>query len=311
MRLVQSVSAAVAASSLLLLAACGSDDASAAGASSPSSSGEGVSVVASTDVYGAIVSAIAGDDVEVTSIIDDPSADPHSYEANTRTQLAVADADLVVANGGGYDDFMGTLLSSSDSQATVIDVVELSGREAEAEAAGEELNEHVWYDLEAVAKLSEQLVSSLSTVDPDHAGDYEARGAEFAGQVQGLIDAEAEARPGTQGAGVAITEPVPDYLLDALGAENRTPEEFSEAIEEGGDVAPAVLQETLDLFSGGQVAALVYNEQTTGAETEQVLAAAEAAGVAVVPVTETLPEGEDYVTWMQANIDAVSAALSA
>ena len=314
MRIVPSISAAVAASSLLLLSACGgSDDAAAAGtagSSAPASSADGVSVVASTNVYGDIVSAIGGDDVEVTSVISDPSADPHSYEADTRTQLAVSDADLVIANGGGYDDFMQTLLSSSDSKAQVIDVVELSGREAEAEAAGEELNEHVWYDFETVLKLSDEVVSSLSAIDPDHASDYAANGADFSEQVQGLIDSEAADQPKTSGAGVAITEPVPGYLLDALGAENRTPEEFSEAIEEGGDVAPAVLQETLDLFTGGQVKALVYNEQTTGPETEQVLSAAEAAGVAVVPVTETLPEGEDYVSWMQSNIDAVAAALS-
>ena len=311
MRIVPSASAVVAASSLLLLTACGgSDDAAAAGSSAPASSGGGVSVVASTNVYGDIVSAIAGDAVQVTSVIEDPSADPHSYEADTRTQLAVADADLVIANGGGYDDFMDTLLSSSDSKAQVIDVVELSGRESEAEAAGEELNEHVWYDFETVVKLSEEVVSSLSEIDPDNADTYEANGTQFADEVQGLIDSEAEQQASTSGAGVAITEPVPGYLLDALGAENRTPEEFSEAIEEGGDVAPAVLQETLDLFTGGQVKALVYNEQTTGPETEQVLTAAEGAGVAVVPVTETLPEGEDYVSWMQSNIDAVAAALS-
>jgi len=312
MRIVQWGSAAVAASSLLLLSACGSDDAAAPGSSaSASSSTDGVSVVASTNVYGDIVSAIAGDDVEVTSIISDPSADPHSYEADTRTQLAVSDADLIIANGGGYDDFVGTLVDASGSSAPVIDVVELSGREAEAEAAGEELNEHMWYDFETVLTLSDEIVSSLSEIDPDNADDYEANGADFAEAVQGLIDSEAEQQPSTSGAGVAITEPVPGYLLDALGAENRTPEEFSEAIEEGGDIAPAVLQETLDLFTSGQVKALVYNEQTTGPETEQVLSAAEAAGVAVVPVTETLPDGEDYVSWMQNNLDAVSAALSA
>ena len=308
MRTIRMGAALAAASSLLLLSACGSDDDSAA---ADSSSDGGVSVVASTNVYGDIVSAIAGDDVEVTSIIDDPSADPHSYEANTRTQLAISEADLIVENGGGYDDFVDTMISASDSDAPVVNAVELSGREAEAEAAGEELNEHVWYDLETVEKLADELVSQLSDIDPDNADTYEANGADFAEQLQALVTAEEEARAATEGAGVAITEPVPGYLLDALGAENRTPEEFSEAIEEGGDVAPAVLQETLDLFSGGQVRALVYNEQTTGAETEQVLAAAEAAGVAVVPVTETLPEGEDYVSWMQANIDAVSAALSA
>ena len=295
-------------SALLLLSACGSDeDPAAAGAPSDG----GVSVVASTNVYGSIVSAIGGDAVEVVSIISDPSADPHSYEASARTQLAVSQADLIVANGGGYDDFVDTLVSSSDSDAPVIDAVEVSGREAEAEAAGEELNEHVWYDLETVQKLSEEIVSALGDADPDNADTYEANGADFAEQVQALISSEEEARGATEGAGVAITEPVPGYLLDALGAENRTPEEFSEAIEEGGDVAPAVLQETLDLFGSGQVAALVYNEQTTGAETEQVLAAAEAAGVAVVPVTETLPDGEDYVSWMQGNIDAVASALSA
>ena len=315
MRIVQLGPAVVAASSLLLLTACGSDDAAApgaAGSSAPASTAsDGISVVASTNVYGDIVSAIAGDDVEVTSIIDDPSADPHSYEANTRTQLAVSDADLIIANGGGYDDFVDTLISSSSSTAQVIDVVELSGREAEAEAAGEELNEHVWYDFETVAKLSDEIVSSLSEIDPDHASDYEANGGEFADKIKALIAGEEQMRRQTEGAGVAITEPVPGYLLDALGADNRTPEEFSEAIEEGGDVAPAVLQETVDLFSGGQVKALVYNEQTTGAETEQVLQAAQAAGVAVVPVTETLPEGEDYVSWMQGNLDAVATALSA
>ncbi|WP_369138123.1 metal ABC transporter solute-binding protein, Zn/Mn family [Modestobacter versicolor] len=306
MRIARMGVAVTAASALLLLSACGSDDDAAA-----ASADDGISVVASTDVYGAIVEAVAGDDVEVTAIIDDPSADPHSYEANTRTQLAVSEADLIVENGGGYDDFVDTMVSASDTDAPVVNAVELSGREAEAEEAGEELNEHVWYDLETVEKLADELVSQLSDIDPDNAGTYEANGADFTEQLQALMAAEEEARAGTEGAGVAITEPVPGYLLDALGAENRTPEEFSEAIEEGGDVAPSVLQETLDLFSGGQVEALVYNEQTTGAETEQVLAAAEAAGVAVVPVTETLPEGEDYVSWMQGNIDAVATALSA
>jgi len=309
MRMARKSAAAVAASSLLLLAACGSDDSSDASAST-GGSGDGISVVASTDVYGDIVSTIGGDDVEVTSIIDDPSADPHSYEASTRTQLAVSEADLIVVNGGGYDDFVDTLVSASDSDAPVIDAVDVSGREAEAEAAGEELNEHVWYDFETAQKLSGEIVDALSDIDPDNADTYAANGQAFEEEVQGLISAEETAEPTTTGAGVAITEPVPGYLLDALGADNRTPEEFSEAIEEGGDVAPAVLKETLDLFSGGQVKALVYNEQTSGAETEQVLEAAEAAGVAVVPVTETLPEGEDYISWMQDNLDAVSAALS-
>src|SRR3954468_22454305 len=92
--------------SALALGAAAGCDAEAAAAD------DGVRVVASTDVYGDLVATIGGDRVEVTSVIDDPSADPHSYEANVRTQLAVSRADLVVENGGGYDDFMRTLLSA-------------------------------------------------------------------------------------------------------------------------------------------------------------------------------------------------------
>ncbi|HEX7835130.1 MAG TPA: ABC transporter substrate-binding protein, partial [Pseudolysinimonas sp.] len=59
-----------------------------------------------------------------------------------------------------------------------------------------------------------------------------------------------------------------------------------------------------------KVRLLAYNEQTSGPETDRVRAAATAAGIPVVPVTETLPKGKDYVSWMNANLDAVGAALA-
>ncbi len=281
------------------LAGCGSDD--------TASADDGVQVVASTDVYGDLAATVGGDRVQVTSIIDDPSADPHSYEATVRTQLAVSEADLVIENGGGYDDFVQTLLSAADGDRTVLTAVDVAGLDADAEG----FNEHVWYDPAAMSALTGEIADALAEVDPDGADGYAANAAELQ---QGLDDLSAraeEARAATGGVGVAVTEPVPGHLLDAVGAEDRTPAEFSEAIEEGGDVSPGVLRQTLDLFATGQVRALVYNEQTSGPETEQVLAAAEAAGVAVVPVTETLPEGEDYLSWMGGNLDAVVAALSA
>ncbi|OYX54790.1 MAG: ABC transporter substrate-binding protein, partial [Micrococcales bacterium 32-70-13] len=107
------------------------------------------------------------------------------------------------------------------------------------------------------------------------------------------------------------TEPVPAYLLAELGFDDETPEEFSEAIEEGADVPPLALQEVLDLIASGEVRLLAYNEQTASPETERVRAAAEAAGIPVVSFVETLPDGEDYVSWMRANIEAVAAALAA
>ena len=287
--------------SVLALAAatgCGSSEAAAT---------DGVQVVASTDVYGDLAATVGGDRVQVTSIIDDPSADPHSYEASVRTQLAVSEADLVLANGGGYDDFMDTLRSAVDSSAVVLTAVDVAGLDPESEG----FNEHVWYDLPAMADLTDRIAEELGALDPDGADGYTANAAGLRQGIEALIAREETARATVDGAGVAVTEPVPGPLLDAIGARDRTPAEFSEAVEEGGDVAPAVLRQTLELFSTSQVRALVYNEQTSGPQTEQVLSAARAAGVAVVPVTETLPEHAHYVSWMDANLDAVVAALAA
>ena len=82
-------------------------------------------------------------------------------------------------------------------------------------------------------------------------------------------------------------------------------------VEEGPDAPALVLEQTIALVSDGSVAFLAYNEQTVGPQTEQVLAAAQDAGLPVVDFSELLPEGDDYLGWMGANLDAVEAALAA
>ena len=264
-------------------------------------------VVTSTNVYGDIAATIGGDAVHVTALMSDPAQDPHSFEVSAQNQLAVSKADVVIENGGGYDDFMKTLVSGSkNTDVKVLDVVDLSGKKP----VDGELNEHVWYDFPTVQKLADALVGTLSKADPSKKAVFEKNGAAFSAELSGLERTEAQLKASYAGEGVAITEPVPLYLLDAIGLVDKTPEKFSAAIEEENDVSPVVLKDTLALFSGHQVRLLAYNEQTTGAETERVLAAAKHNGIPVVPVTETLPGGTHYVAWMQSILDAVGSALA-
>jgi zinc/manganese transport system substrate-binding protein len=289
-------------------------------------------IVASTNVYGDIAATIAGDAAEVTSIIHDAAQDPHEYEATPRDALAIADADLVIVNGGGYDEFMHTLLEAHDNDAVVVDAVGLSGLapddhdhedggEGEGEGEGEdadehdhhdhgEFNEHVWYSLDAMASLAEELAVRLGELDPADADAFASNAQTFTaalGDLTARASGIAEAQSHTH---IAITEPVPLYLLEAAGLENATPEEFSEAVEEGTDAPALVVRAVIDLVAGPGIALLAYNEQTVGPQTEQVLAAAQDAGTPVVSFTELLPEGEDYLGWMAANLDAIEAALA-
>ena len=312
----------------LVLAGCSS--------TTPADGDDGIRIVASTNVYGDVAATIAGDAAHVTSIIHDPTQDPHEYEATSRDALAIADADLVIVNGGGYDEFMHTLLEAHENDAVVLDAVELSGlapddapddahdHDDSGDAEGEhehedeehahdhgEFNEHVWYDLDAMAALADELAAALGELQPADAETFTANADAF---TQGLDELEQRASgiaDAHAGASVAITEPVPLYLLEHAGLENVTPEEFSEAVEEGTDVPPLVLQDVVALVADGSVAFLAYNEQTVGPQTEEVLASAQDAGTPVVSFTELLPDGEDYLGWMAANLDAMEAALTA
>jgi zinc/manganese transport system substrate-binding protein len=293
--------------------------------------------VASSNVYGDIAAQIGGDLVSVTSLIDSAAQDPHSYEASAQDQLALSKAALVIENGGGYDPFIDSLLSASDNgDVAVVNATDASGlldadHSEEDHAAEEEsteehseeehseddghnhiegFNEHVWYSFHGMEHVAEEIAHQLSEIDADNAATYEQNLASFVGKIAELEATAEELHATTEGQGVAITEPVPLYLLEEVGLTNLTPEDFSEAIEEGTDVAPLVLQETLALFDANSVSLLAYNEQTAGSETEQVAAAAEEAGVPVVSFTETLPDGADYFSWMTENLEAISAAVT-
>jgi zinc/manganese transport system substrate-binding protein len=318
--------AAAAALALLTLAGCGAGDTAA-----PATGRDGdarLSVVTSTNVYGSIAEAVGGDRVSVESLITDPAADPHSYESTPSDAAKVSRAAIVVFNGGGYDDWMPQLVESTGGGHSVIDVAELSGLAPAEEAdehAGEspdehaaheeaghgELNEHFWYHLPTVQKIATRLAADLGAADAAHAAEYTANAEKFNGEVAALLTESQAVAAAHSGARVAITEPLPVYLIEAAGLTDVTPEEFAEAVEEDIDPPAAVLQETLALFAGNPVEALILNAQTQTPTTDQVRQAARTAGVPVVEVTETLPANEtDYLTWMGAQIDALAGALN-
>lgn len=290
-----------------------------------------LSVVASTNVYGDIAQEIGGHLVEVTSLVANESQDPHSFEPSARDQLTVSGADLIIENGGGYDAFVDALIESSGTEAEVITAAELSPAwpededhdEAEDEHADEDehtdedghdhvegFNEHVWYDLHTVEAVAGAIAEELGELDPANAETFTANAGAFVTEVEALESSLAEIEAADGGAKVFVTEPVPVYLIAAAGLENVTPEAFSEAVEEGQDVAPATLLESLSLLDGGDVRVVITNTQTAGPETAQIVGDADGRGIPSIAFSETLPEGQTYISWMQANIEALSGALS-
>ncbi|GAA1223252.1 metal ABC transporter substrate-binding protein [Microbacterium maritypicum] len=313
-----------------------------AGCSTPAT-GEGddgtITVVASTNVYGDIAATIGGDRVDVQSIITSASQDPHSYEASARDRLTVQKADLVIENGGGYDAFIDTLLQDA-KDPHVVTAVEYShdfpgneghsdeahsdeahADEAEHDHAEDEagheghdhiegFNEHVWFDPHTMIHVVEAIADELTALDPDGAKEFAANAADLTADLEGFETELATLKTDAPDVNVFITEPLPGYLAAAAGFTDVTPEGFAESVEEGTDVAPAVLLQALDVIGSGQVTALLTNAQTGGAETQRVETAAKDAGIPVVAFTELLEDGSSYSEWMSDAIQSLAAAVT-
>ncbi|WP_136024677.1 MULTISPECIES: metal ABC transporter solute-binding protein, Zn/Mn family [unclassified Microbacterium] len=308
-----------------------------------------ITVVASTNVYGDIAATIGGDRVDVQSIITSASQDPHSYEASARDRLTVQKADLVIENGGGYDAFIDTLLQDAKDPHVVTAVEyshDFPGNEGHDEAghdhadesasaapeesdapedeahdhaddeAGHEghdhiegFNEHVWFDPHTMIHVVEAIADELTELDPDGAKEFAANAATLTADLEGFETELATLKTEAPDVDVFITEPLPGYLAAAAGFTDVTPDGFAESVEEGTDVAPAVLLQALDVIGSGQVTALLTNAQTGGSETQRVETAAKDAGIPVVAFTELLEDGSSYSEWMSDAIQSLAAAV--
>ncbi len=272
-----------------------------------------VKVLASTNVWGDIAKQLGGDWVEVTVLLDDPMQDPHSYEASARDQLAVNDAELIVLNGGGYDEFMHTLVDSADSVKFVVEAVpELdSTGESESHAhSHDHANEHVWYDFDAVNEFSQNFVAALNDLRPEAFADVNKNYDDFKIELDNL-QIRLEGLAGhSLGLGVVAAEGVGNLLLEHAGFENLTPEALADAIEEETEVPPAALAETETLIKNNLVSILITNLQVEDQVSERLRKLAEAEGVPVVQLSELIPEaGLSYFDWMNEVLDQIQEAV--
>jgi zinc/manganese transport system substrate-binding protein len=291
--------AVVAAVAATVVAAC------SGGATAASTGGKIVAVGAENE-YADVISQVGGKYVQSSAIMSNPNTDPHTFEASIAVAREVGSAQLVVQNGVGYDGFMNTIESAAaDSGRTVIDVQQL------LKLPDDTPNPHLWYDPATMPKVASAVASALAAIQPAHAAYFKANAAAFTASLKQLDAAIASFKSAYPGVQVAVTEPVADYLLTALGADNLTPWTFQADIMNGVDPSPQNVAVQRSLFTGHKVKVFLYNQQVTDALTESFIALAEQNHIPVVGVYETMPTpGYDYQTWMLTEVQDLRKAVA-
>jgi zinc/manganese transport system substrate-binding protein len=296
---------AVLAVAALLASGC---SASLAGMASGEggSAGDKIIAVGAENEYADVIQQVGGKYVQVSAIMSNPSTDPHTFEASASVGRLVNAARLVVQNGLGYDTFMNTIENAvPDSSRRVIVVQKLLGLPDSTP------NPHLWYKPSTMPKVATAIAAALAAIQPAHASYFKANAAAFTASLATWTSAIAKFKQQYPGTPVATTEPVADYLLQALGADNRTPWAFQADVMNGTDPSAQDVAVERSLFTEHKVKAFLYNQQVTDSLTESFISLARANHIPVVGVYETMPEpGYHFQTWMTAEVENLQKAVA-
>ena len=274
-------------------------------AASAATSGD-INAIGVENEYADVISQIGGKFVKVHAILTDPNTDPHTFEVSPTLAKQLAAAQLIVENGVGYDDWADKLMSASPSpNRKVINVQRLLG------LPDDTANPHLWYDPKTMPAVAKAIAENLSTLNPAQATYFQANAQKFVASLEPWNAAIASFKAKYDRTPIAVTEPVADYMLDAMGFDILTPFSLQKAIMDGTDPAPQDVTAQNDLFNGHKVKVFAYNQQVTSSLTNTYRGLAQKNGVPVVGVYETMPTpGYTYQTWMLAEVAALGKAVT-
>ena len=295
----------LASVTLVLAVATAAALAFAASSGTRGTAGGRLRVVAAENFWGSIAAQLGGTRVQVTSVVANPSADPHDYEPTALDARAFAGAQLVVVNGIGYDPWASRLLAANPVEGRiVVDVGDLVRLKAGA-------NPHRWYSPADVRRVIRGLVDAYARLDPREAAWF--RRQERRLETHALARYErllAALRRRYHGVAVGASESIFVPLAQALRLELVTPSFFLKAISEGTEPTAADVATIDRQVAQHRIAVWVVNRQNSTPDVSRITGAARKGGIPVTTITETLsPASTTFQAWQVRQLEALGAAL--
>ncbi len=246
----------------------------------------------------------AGATSQVTSLITSPTADPHLFETNAHDAATLAQAQVVIENGAGYDTWMGSLLSADGGRPRMVNAASV------LHVTGSDPNPHLWYNIPHVPAVAAAIAAAFTKAAPQDASTFAKHLATFdasldpleatLGHDQGNISTTSRWR--IPNASPAISWPQPTWTsrhLPVLLVRSRT--------------APIPARPTrghAPLLTDHDINVLLYNVQTVTPVTTQMRTLAKQHDIPVVGVSETMPAASaTYQQWQATQLTNLLHAL--
>lgn len=150
---------------------------------------EPLNVVATFSILQDFVKQVGGGEVAVQALVP-LGADPHTWEPSPREAALLADADLVVANGGGFDDWLLRLVRNAAKPGVPILLVaeELGPAEGGGSHHGHDhgADPHLWLSVPNAISYVETIAAFLAEVSPERAAVFAERSSAYIDELRAL-----------------------------------------------------------------------------------------------------------------------------
>lgn len=211
-----------AASAVAATACSGADaDGSAQGDGEPTEP----MVLTTFTVLQDMTSEVAGDSIDVRSITPE-GAEVHEYDPTPSDIRDAAEADLVLKNGLGLEEWFGQFLQHAEAPSVTVaegvDTLPVTRLPGHPDAAGSEadmpVNPHAWMSPVQAQVYVDNIEEALSEHFPDHAEQFAANAAQYRQQLEDVHqDARARFEALEATAHLVTCEGAFSYLADEYG----------------------------------------------------------------------------------------------
>ncbi len=261
-----------------------------------------IHIIAAENMYGNIAQQIGGNTVQVDAILNNPDEDPHLFELTPHSSQKINQADFIIINGLGYDSWIDRLLNSFHIKNNkVISVQNLLNR-----ASGS--NPHLWYDLQAVKNLANELEHKLAAQQPENKSLFIHNRDLFLNEIKQIDQRIQRIRALHSQLYIAATESVFGLMAKNMGF-IVLEEPYQWVVMNGGEPTPQQIAQFTHDLKTHKIQILVYNNQVSNNATENLKSIALEQKIPVIGVEEIMPPSLSYQKWINHILDKLESVL--
>lgn len=261
---------------------------------------------------------VGGDKIHVTNLVP-AGVEPHDWEPSTTDMVNLENADILIYNGAGMEHWIEQVSTSLENKKLVMveaskGISLLEGGHDEEEEPSEEAEEggydpHVWLSIKNARLEMENIKNALVEADKENASYYEANYKTYAEKFDVLDKEFTDTLTPLTNKSIVVAHKAFAYLCADYGL-TQVP---IEGLAADSEPDAKRMAEIIEFAESNNVKTIFFEELVSPKVAETIASEIGAATEVLNPIEglteEQVSGGEDYLSIMEQNLNALKKAL--